>query len=170
MAKTPKYVVIDGCPAPYYPAPYIYLVLRRAGLKASSIYRGDDPEGKAILHRYGKHTQRELGDASPSVRARWGVTGTPNPPGHSSHELRSDAGLKIADWHIGVDAGPNNDANRRNLHEAARHYGLEIEFPYDSVVEYHHWRFKRRPAADGKHLTKTRVKLTRALLRLGRAR
>lgn len=163
-----RFLAIDGCPAPYDVAPYIYLVLRRAGLAAQSIYRGEDPAAKAILHRHGKHTQAELSNASIARRAGWGVTGTPNRPGHSSHELFSDHGERIAEWHIGIDAGPNTDANRFKLQAAAHHYGLTIEFPYDSVVEYHHWRFKTRPRADGKHLTKTRVVLTRARLRLAR--
>jgi hypothetical protein len=163
-----KFLVIDGCPCPDYPAPYVHLVLRRAGLTASSIYRGDDPAAKPILHRHGKHTQRELSEASPAQRAAWGVTGTPNRAGFSSHELRSDDGEPLADWHIGIDAGPNTDENRRRLRAAAHHYGLEIEFPYDAVVEYHHFRFKTKPHADGRHLTKRRVVLTRAKLRLAR--
>lgn len=163
-----RFVAIDGCPCPDTPAPYIYLVLRHAGLTASSIYRGDDPGARAILRRHGKHTQSELYHATPGQRAAMGVTGTPNRPGFSSHELRSDSGKPIADWHIGIDAGPNTDANRARLQAAARHYGLDIEFPYNSVVEYHHWRFKTKPRAHGKHLTRTRVVLTRAKLRLAR--
>lgn len=163
-----KFVCIDGCPCPVMVAPYVYLVLRRAGLTAESIYRGDDPAARSILHRHGKHTQRELSEAPAWQRESWGVTGTPNQPGHSSHELFSDDGKPIAEWHIGIDAGPNTDANRRALKAAAHHYGLTIEFPYNSAVEYHHWRFKTEPKADGKHLTKTRVVLTRARLRLAR--
>lgn len=163
-----KFVCIDGCPCPVMVAPYVYLVLRRAGLSAESIYRGDDPNARPILHRHGKHTQRELWNASPAQREEWGVTGVPNEPGRSSHELRSDEGHPIAEWHIGIDAGPNTNANRSKLKAAARHYGLEIEFPYDSKVEFHHWRFKHQPRADGKHLTKTRVVLTRTRLRLAR--
>lgn len=168
MAARRKFVVIDGCPCPRDVAPYIYLVLRQAGVTASSIYRGDDPEAKAILHRHGKHTQSELWHASPATRAAWGVTGVPNRPGHSSHELRSDSGKPLALWHIGVDAGPNTESNRIRLHRAANHYGLSIEFPYDTAVEYHHWRFKEQPHADGKHLTKTRVMMTRARLAMVR--
>lgn len=163
-----KFVAIDGCPCPDYPAPYVYLVLRKAGLTASSIYRGSDPAAASILRRHGKHTQQQLADASVAQRTSWGVTGTPNRPGRSSHELFSDGGEPIADWHIGIDAGPNTEANRRKLRAAAHHYGLEVEFPYDSVVEYHHFRFKTKPHADGRHLTKTRVVLTRARLRLAR--
>jgi hypothetical protein len=163
-----KFVSVDGCPCPEFPAPYISLVLSRAGLASSSIYRGDDPGARPILRRHGKHTQSELYNASPSALAAMGVTGTPNRPGFSSHELRSDTGKPLADWHVGVDAGPNTDANRRALHAAARHYGLDIEFPYDSKVEYHHWRFKTKPKADGKHLTRRRVWLTRQRLRIAR--
>lgn len=163
-----RFVVIDGCPCPEFPAPYIKLILDRAGQTAQSIYRGDDPAAKAILHRHGKHTQRELREASPAQRAEWGVTGTPNEPGKSSHELRSDTGEPIADWHIGVDAGPNTDANRRRLKAAAKHFGLEIEFPYNSRVEYHHFRLKSKPRADGTHLMKSKVIAVREQLRRAR--
>jgi hypothetical protein len=170
--RRPKWLVIDGCPAPYDVAPYIYLILRRAGQSASSIYRGDDPAARPILHRHGKHTQREMENASPAQRAEWGITGTPNPAGRSMHELRSDGvakrgpvGRHLEEWEVGVDSGVNNDITRQQLRRAAQHYGLEIYFPYDSVVEYHHWGFHRQPRADGKHLTRTRVALTRAYLR-----
>lgn len=170
MAKK-NYLVLDGCPVPRDVAPYIYLILRRAGLTAASIYRGDSAEARAILNRHGKHTQRQLWNASPSQRAAWGVTGTPNRPGRSMHELRSDGvaksgpvGRALQPWEVGVDSGPNTNANRQKLHAAAAYYGLEIYFPYNFAVEYHHWGFKKKPTYDGKRLYRTRVIWTRALL------
>ena len=155
-----NFYVIDGCPVPKDVAPYIDLILRRAGLTASSIYRGNDPEARAIMHRHGKHTQYELWNATPLQRARWGVTGIPNTPGHSAHELAS--------WHVGVDSGPNTDDTRKRILSAAAHYNLHVHFPYNSVVEYHHWEFLKKPTYDGKRLYKTRVLMTRAKLALNR--
>lgn len=155
-----NFYVIDGCPVPKDVAPYIYLILRRAGVTASSIYRGNDPEARKLMHAHGKHTQQELWDASPVQRAAWGVTGIPNRPGNSQHEL--------ADWHVGIDSGPNTVDNRVHTIAAAHYYGLSIEFPYNTAVEYHHWHFTKKPTYDGKRLYKTRVLITRAKLALNR--
>ena len=168
MAKrNPKFLVIDGCPVPYDVAPYIYLILRRAKQTANSIYRGDD--AKALLHKYGKSTQREIHN-----NPRY--AGISNPPGFSTHELFSDGaayrrvprGRKLESWQVGVDSGGDDQASKSAIEAAARHYGLRVFHPYNRGVENHHWNFVRQPIADGKHLTKTRVILTRAKLRLGR--
>lgn len=140
-----KFKVVDGCPCPASIAPYVARVLKRAGTPASSIYRGDDPAARRILNARGKHTQRQLKEASPAQRRAWGVTGEPNAPGFSEHELRDRSGRPTPEWRQGVDSGPNTDANRRRVRYAARFYGWEVVFPYDSVVEYHHWRFAKRP-------------------------
>lgn len=162
--RGPKYLVIDGCACPADVAPYVFLVLRKAGLTASSIYRGQDPAAGAIMRKYGKHTQKQLVQASPAQCRAWGVTGTPNPYNRSQHELRDSNGKPISSWKIGVDAGPNTDANRRRLRAAGAHYGLVVTFPYNSVVEYHHWQFARQPRPNGA-LYKGRVLITRAYLR-----
>lgn len=161
-----KFLVIDGCPCPRDVAPYIYLVLRRAGQRAESIYRGTDPEAVAILHRHGKHTQAEIHRMYPSIS---------NPAGRSEHELRSDGvahpgpvGRKLEDWQVGVDSGANSAAAKRQIEAAARHYGLSVSHPYARGVEGHHWHFHRKPHADGKHLTRSRVMMTRARLALVR--
>lgn len=161
---TPKFLLVGECPAPYVVAPYISLGLRRAGMAPSSIYRGQDPSAAPLLRRYGKHTQKQLVDASPAQRRAWGVTGTPNPYNRSQHELRDSKGRPIPPDEVGIDAGQNDNATRAKLRAAFAHYGLKIVFPYDSVVEYHHFQIVN-PRADGKHLTKTRVVLERARLR-----
>lgn len=163
--RAPKFVVIDGCPCPYDVAPYVYLVLRRAKQTAASIYRGDDPDAAKILHRHGKHTQREI-HADPTY------ANISNPAGRSMHDLHSDGVAKLGPvgrvlepWEVGVDSGGDDEASKRAIAEAARHYGLVIYHPYNRGVEGHHWGFARRPAADGVHLFKSRVLMTRALLR-----
>lgn len=142
--QPPKYVIIDGCPCPYDIAPYVYLVLRRAGQTASSIYRGDD--AAALLHRYGKHTQREIYN-DPAY------AGKANPPGRSQHELRSDGignprvspGGVLQSWQVGVDSGADSYAARDAITRAAAHYGWHVKHPYDRGVELHHWCFSRQP-------------------------
>lgn len=136
--------VIDGCPAPRDVAPYIYLVLRRAGQTANSIYRGPGKTARAILHRHGKHTQAELYATDPTLA---------NPPGFSQHELRSDgranprvpAGGKLEDWQVGVDSGSDSKHDQRKVEKAARHYGWHVHHPYTRGVEGHHWCFVTQP-------------------------
>jgi hypothetical protein len=164
--KQRKFLVIDGCPCPRDVAPYVYLVLRRAGQTAASIYRGEDPEAKAILHRHGKHTQAEIHRMYPSIS---------NPSGQSMHDLHSDGvakrgpvGRHLEEWEVGVDSGTNDPAAKARIEAAARHYGLQVYHPYSRGVEGHHWGFRVKPRADGRHLTKTRVSITRARLALNR--
>lgn len=140
MAK-PKYLIVDGCPAPYYVAPYIALVLQRAGQTASSIYRGED--AKALLHSLGKHTQAEIHVMYPAIS---------NPPGRSQHELKSDGfgnrgpvGRNLEPWQVGVDSGGNDDASKQRIEAAARHFGWEVRHPYPRGVEGHHWCFAKQP-------------------------
>lgn len=147
-----KFRVIDGCPCPASIAPYWARILKRAGVAAESIYRGDDPAARVILNRHGKHTQRQLWSASPAQRRAWGVTGTPNRPGTGTHELLSDgrarkgpAGRKLAEWQQPADAGPNTPGNVKLIEQAARHEGWPVEFPYPSGDEMHHGQFVTRP-------------------------
>jgi len=138
----PKFLVIDGCPCPYEIAPYVYLVLRRAGQSATSIYRGSD--AAAILHRHGKMTQAEVHRAYPTIS---------NPPGFSQHELHSDGvgnprvprGGRLESWQIGVDSGTNDAAAKARIEAAARHYGWHVKHPYSRGVEGHHWCFATQP-------------------------
>jgi hypothetical protein len=138
----PRFLVVDGCPAPYSVAPYIYVVTRAAKQTASSIYRGSDAAG--ILHRHGKRTQAEIHRDMPAIS---------NPPGLSEHELRSDGadgsgiprGERLPDYMVGVDSGGDDDADREAVHHAARIHGWRIVHPYKRGVEGHHWRFSEAP-------------------------
>jgi hypothetical protein len=169
MAKTPKYLLVGGCPAPYEIAAQIDLVTKRAKSEVSSIYRGQDPAATPLLHRYGHHTQKELVHATPTQRRGWGVTGVPNPYNRSQHELRDDFGREIPVYQQGVDSGPNTDANRRALRAAAAHYGWKIIFPYNSAVEYHHWQFVHPPTSN-KHIKKATLIARRLALRVSTRR
>jgi hypothetical protein len=137
-----KFLIVDGCPCPASVAPYVYLVLRRAGQTASSIYRGED--AKALLHRHGKSTQAEIHRALPTIS---------NPPGFSQHELRSDgagnprvpAGGVLEEWQVGVDSGTNSVHDERAIEAAAKHFGWKARHPYNRGVEAHHWCFAVQP-------------------------
>lgn len=138
----PKYLVIDGCPCPYEVAAQVYLVLRKAGMTASSIYRGED--AKAILHAHGKHTQAEIHRMLPDIS---------NPPGLSEHECRSDGvgkagppGRRLPKWQVGVDSGSNSLADKARVEAAARTFrGWRVEHHYSRGVEAHHWCFGGPP-------------------------
>jgi hypothetical protein len=157
----PKYVLIDGCPCPYDIAPYVHRVLRKAGQKANSIYRGDD--AATLLHANGKRTQREI-HADPALMA------ISNPPGFSSHELRGDGtvgarGRVLPSWRVGVDSGTNTPADVRRIEQAAKSYGWAVVHPYARGVEAHHWNFARQPKAKNPvqraHLALLRARLPR---------
>lgn len=137
-----RFRLIDGCPCPASVAPYVSLVLKRAGQGAASIYRGED--ARALLHANGKMTQTEIHKAYPTIS---------NPAGFSEHELRSDGvdgsgvqrGGRLPEWMVGVDSGTNDDAAKQRVTEAAAHYGWRIVHPYSRGVEGHHWRFSVEP-------------------------
>lgn len=134
--------IIDGCPVNARVAPYVALVLARAKQRANSIYRGED--AAVLLHAHGKHTQAELYATLPA--------GVANPPGRSTHELRSDGvayrgpiGRRLARWQQGVDSGGNDHASKLAIEEAAAHYGWAVKHPYVAGVEGHHWNFVKAP-------------------------
>lgn len=150
-----KFRIIDGCPCPASIAPYVYMVLREAGQTASSIYRGDD--AAALLHRYGKHTQREIHQLLPAIS---------NPAGFSQHELRSDGagnpgvprGGRLEEWQVGVDSGGDDSRSQQRIENAARKLGWVVRHPYNRGVEGHHWCFSRQPKP---HSVKQRAKIIR---------
>jgi hypothetical protein len=154
-----RFRVIDGCPVPSHIAPYVYLVLRRAGQTATSIYRGED--AAAILHAHGKHTQAEVHRMLPAIS---------NPPGRSQHELRSDGvgnpgpvGRRLEPWQVGVDSGGNDEASKQAIERAARHYGWRVYHPYSRGVEGHHWAFHHKPHPHGLRMRLRVARVRRSL-------
>jgi hypothetical protein len=157
--------VIRGCPVPEDIAPYIWLATE--GCTVDSIYRGDD--ARALLNKYGKHSQKQLYNATPAERSAWGVEGQPNAPGHSSHEQYSDgvayphipSGHPLAWWQIGFDVA---DADVPRVISQAARYGWHVFRPYRSGVEFHHLNFASQPLP-GSHagaITKLRASLPRS--------
>lgn len=150
-----RFRVIDGCPVPASIAPYIAIVLHTAGQQASSIYRGTD--ARAILERHGKHDQAWLYANLPA--------GVANPPGRSSHELRSDGvsfagpiGRRLEEWQVGVDSGADTAAARDHITRAAAAHGWVVKHPYSAGVELHHWNWAKRPRPRG---LKQRLRIVR---------
>jgi hypothetical protein len=135
--------VIQGSPCNPFIASYFALLVNKAHATVNSIYRGQD--AAEILHRHGKHTQAEIHQMYPGIS---------NPPGRSTHELRSDGvaypgfgGEKLSDWQQGIDV---NDGDVDNMKWWARHYGWELFQPYSRGVEFHHLNFRHRPVSKGK--------------------
>lgn len=134
--------VVQGCPVNRLIAPYIALLVNETGATVNSLYRGES--AKSILHRHGKHTQGELytmylqGHGNPA-----------NPPGRSTHELRSDTvaykgplGRQLQWWQQGIDV---NDSDVPKMIAAAKRHGWDLFQPYKSGSEFHHINFKSRP-------------------------
>ena len=98
---------------------------------------------EGVAERYGKSSQAKL------YRMYLAGTGYPaNPPGRSSHELRSDgsavyrqpAGAPISRRLLGIDAvddGAENSCD--NLIATLRHLGICAVKPYSSTAEAHHF-------------------------------
>lgn len=147
------FIVVQGSPIRADIGAYVQCCLEDAypgkrHATLTSAYRGADAEH--ILNRHGKHSQRQLWEASPAQRAAWGVLGTPNRPGHSSHELFSDGNLffgvpdgrSLAWWQQGVDV---SDPDVEAVIMAAAHKGWKLARPYPSGIEHHHLGFAERP-------------------------
>jgi hypothetical protein len=135
-------LVIQGSPCNPALAPYFALLVKWSNAHVNDIYRGED--AKAILHAHGKHTQREIHELYPAIS---------NPPGRSTHELRSDGvaypgpiGRQLEWWQEGIDVN-DGDVAAMKLH-ATRH-GWQLFQPYHSGVEFHHLNFKIRPRPRG---------------------
>lgn len=135
--------VINGCPCPANIAPYMSIVLTDAKAHANSIYRGTD--AAALLHKYGHSTQAELYTLYQTGR------GNPaNPPGFSTHELKSDGaafpafprGADLPWWCQGIDV---DDALVERCIAAAKSHGWTMWQPYPAGSEYHHLCFRQQP-------------------------
>lgn len=122
-------------------------VNKRTGEIPVSVYRGHG--AASILNKYGKHTQDQLFNASAAQRAAWGVLGTPDRPGTSTHECKSDGvafrgpvGRPIRDFQCGMDW--NNTAIPKVM-SAFIADGEHPIHPYASGLEYHHINLIKPP-------------------------
>lgn len=154
--KLPKFITIQGNPVHPYIGAYIAVAVNDAKATVDSIYRGADAE--PILNRHGKHSQAQIfwtaEHGNRAQREAMGLNpngGGANPPGQSTHELKSDAvaypGIpKTHDlewWMQGFDV---NDADVLHVISAARKHGWKLFRPYRTQSEFHHLNFAARPA------------------------
>lgn len=136
--------VINGSPVPKLIAPYIAIVTQDARATVNSIYRGADAE--PILHAHGRASQRDLWNGWQARRPGFNPA---NPPGFSTHELKSDdvaynvpRGHDLAWWQQGFDV---NDSDVHRVIAAAKRYGWVLWQPYPGGSEFHHLNFRRQP-------------------------
>lgn len=140
-----RFVVVQGSVVPAQLAPMLREALKDSGAHLNSVYRGD--EAAALLHKLGKHTQRELYQGW--VHHKPGFLPA-NRPGTSTHELFNDGvaykgkpGARLAWWQVGVDV---NDADVAKLIAAAKKLGWQVSRTYPlSKSEYHHVNFRKPP-------------------------
>lgn len=150
------FLVIQGCPANKWVAPYIALMANEIHGTVNSIYRGADAE--KILNAHGHSSQAQLYDGW--VHRRPGFNPA-NPPGHSTHELRSDgvAYPSIPSGHILPWWGQGWDVNDVQVGEwkaCAKSHGWQIFQPYPTGSEFHHLNFHFQPHP---HSVKSRLKI-----------
>jgi len=145
-----RYSTIAGCPVPTDLADPVRQVIARTRQEPTSVARCNDRECLAILHAHGKHSQQEIWDAYVQGRgAEFGIVGTPNRPGRSTHELRSDGvacrgpvGRRLAGWQCGMDWP---DASIPQVMAAFRAIGCVPIHPYASGAEHHHLNLAKAP-------------------------
>ena len=133
-----RFVEVAHCACPIELAPAVLQVIHVTGSAPLSLYRGQDPGAVTILHRNGKATQADL-VADPR---RFGVLGTPNAVGTSTHELRSDGrafpgpvGRRLDPVQCGQD-WPDADVPR--VLAVYRRLGCAPIQPYAGGFERHH--------------------------------
>lgn len=146
-----RFVEIDRCPVPVEQAPAINAIRARSGAHLTSCYRGDDPEGAAILRKNAKSNQAQL-YACDQARRRTGKCpcascNPANPPKQSTHECFSDGvayrgprGRKLDGWQCGDDWDDSDAALA-----AALELGLTMVRPYADGREHHHTNFVKEP-------------------------
>lgn len=148
-----KYVIVQDCPVPARLAPILRKILNESGARLQSCYRGTDAQD--LLHAHHKRSQSELYHG-------W-ICRLPgylpaNPPGFSTHELRSDGvaypvkrGSRLKWWQVGIDI---DDAHVNAFIKVAKKHGWIAWRPYPTGLEHHHVNLKRMPL-----LKRIRIKL-----------
>lgn len=114
------------------------LLLRHAQARGWNGRLNSSDRRKGVAERYGHESQAAL---YKSWRAGLPGFNPANPPGRSSHELRSDgnrvfgkpAGARLPWWQMGLDV--SDDAH---LLAVLRTLNVDIRHPYNTVSEAHH--------------------------------
>lgn len=141
-----RFAVIDGCAIPRAYYPVFRKLKHESGCTFNSVDRSD--AAAKVLHRHGKHTQREV--------IRLHAEGVPgygpaNPVDESTHCRRNDGvayphrprKARLRAWQVGFDV---NDDQVDDVKRAAHELGWHVRQPYHSGSERHHLNFTRRPA------------------------
>lgn len=139
------YVLIQCNPVPKKLAPVMTQILDDSGASLQSCYRAQD--SAALLHKCGKHSQTEL--YLGFIHHLPGYNPA-NPPGQSTHELRSDGvayagpkGRRLLYWQVGIDI---DDAHVQAFIRSAAKFGYHVTITYPgSRSEYHHVNFRKAP-------------------------
>lgn len=138
----------DGVPM-FRAQAWALLDARRSGCKFT-VASGDRRRG--VAEKYGHQSQFALYQGW--LRRRPGYFPA-NPPGFSSHELRSDGsrvyhaarGHKIPDFMLGIDATSHGESNScAHLVHWLNTHGYHAVRPYSAGSEAHHFSFTKSPA------------------------
>lgn len=138
-----EYELVDCCPVPKKLAPVIRGAKQKSGAILVSGYRGHD--AIRLLRKCGKKSQRELYEGWVNRRPGYNPA---NPPGRSTHELRSDAvayrgpaGRKLKWWQLGMDW-----TDSRRVVKAFNELGFNAHITYpNNPREGHHINLTRQP-------------------------
>lgn len=142
--RAPKYnhtVAFDGVPV-FEGIARVLRDARRAGVK----FRLNSADRrKGVAERYGKLSQAALWFGWLAHKAGFNPA---NPPGRSTHELRSDGvayrgpvGRPLRWWQLGLDVNGSTE-----LKVWLTRHGYRIRRPYPGGSEFHHLNFSRNPA------------------------
>src|ERR1043166_3090815 len=142
-----QWVDVQGSPMPVQLARVVVPALKESGARLQSGYRGDDAAARAIMRRHGKSTQRQLYEG---WRRRLPGFNPANPPGRSTHELKSDgvaypyvpAGRNLEWWQMGMDV---DDAHVDRFLKALRRRGVQAWRPYPGGREDPHVNIRAKP-------------------------
>lgn len=139
-----RYKVIDSCPVPEPLYDELYAIKQRTGVVYTSIYRGTDVE--PLLRKLGKQSQRQLYEGWINRRPGYNPA---NPPGYSTHELRSDGvafpqwtrGARIPWYACGIDS---TNASAIIREGSRRGWTVTLTYP-SNPREQHHVNFRKAP-------------------------
>lgn len=133
--------IFAGNVAPEEIIPLLATIQDETGLQYQSIFRGKEARG--LLAKLGKHDQEFLFEHQnePGFNPA-------NPPGRSTHELRSDGvayagppGRRLKWWQVGIDTD-----NPEAFIRAANRHGWHAHITYPSNPrEHHHVNLTRPP-------------------------
>lgn len=137
------FVIFAGNVAPEKLVPLLTVVQQDTGCTYTSIYRGKP--ARKLLAKLGKHDQTFLFEHQndPGFNPA-------NPPGTSTHELRSDGvayrgprGRPLRWWQCGIDV---DDAHVEAFIRSCNKHGWHAHITYpNSVLEHHHVNLTRPP-------------------------